>query len=259
MKLLLPLFALWMVLMIVLFASYGIQNVIENNRGVALSHAGQTLSAIRHFEGIVVNAPQSIEAQFNLASSWLNEGEYEKARDMLVYLLKQDQLGNLVGSIHYNLGIAEFRLQNYQGAVESFRNVLLSQPSNNDARYNYELALHLLTFNTSTPVPTTTGDTDNPNPTQLDTPTPQDSRGSEGKPTPTPPTNSPDNASIATPNQGGQGANEPEQPKMTYLPSDNLSPAQAESLLDDAYEQQKVLSDDSIVFGTPSGEWLNDW
>ncbi|MFZ4825918.1 MAG: tetratricopeptide repeat protein [Phototrophicaceae bacterium] len=245
--------------MMLLFIAFGIQIVIENNRGVDLSQADQMQSAIQHFEGVAVNVPDSIEAQYNLASSWLIQGEYQKARDIFLYLLQRDQLGELVGSIHYNLGIAEFRLQNYQEAVDSFRTVLLLHPNNNDARYNYELALHYLNLKTSTPVPTTTGVNENPNPIGTDTPTPQDSLGSEGGATPTPVIQNPNNAPSATPNDGGQGENQPNRPTMTSVPSDNLSQAEAESLLDDAYEQQKVLSDDSILYGTPSGALLNDW
>ena len=232
---------------------------IENNRGVDLLDNGESKSAVQHFEGIIVNAPDSIEAQYNLASSWLNQGDYVRARDIFVFLLTQDSLGVLSNAVYYNLGIAEFRLQNYQNAVDAFREVLIVEPQNDDARYNYELALHYVNLKTSTPVPTTTGVNENPNPIGTDTPTPQDSLGSEGGATPTPVAQNPNDAPSATPNDGGQGDNEPNRPTVTSMPSDNLTSAEAESLLDDAYEQQKILSDDSILYGTPSGELLNDW
>lgn len=246
-------------LIISLLTSCGIRVAVENNRGVDLANQGESQSAKQYFEGIVVNVPTAIEAQYNMASSLLNQGDYERARDIFLYLLNQDVLGDLGSAVHYNLGIAEFRLQNYQDAVDAFRTTLILEPQNNDARYNYELALYYLNLKTSTPVPTTTGVNENPNPIGTDTPTPQDSLGSEGGATPTPVAQNPNDAPSATPNDGGQGNNEPNRPTVTPIPVDNLSSAEAESLLDDAYEQQKILSDDSIVYGTPSGDLLNDW
>lgn len=84
----------------------------------------------------------------------------------------------------YNAGIAYFRAGAYFDAVEAFRAVLILDPNDADARYNYELSLrHALP-----PTPSTQQQQTNPEDGQTDpTITPSPEPGGFDAPTPTPP------------------------------------------------------------------------
>jgi tetratricopeptide (TPR) repeat protein len=104
--------------------------------------------------------------------------------------LASELLGRAVGladdprTARYNLGVAYFLQADYVAAAATFRAILEVDPTDQDARHNYELALSLI----ETPLPEDQQQLTDPQQGETDptvTPTPQPG-GFDG-PTPTPP------------------------------------------------------------------------
>jgi Ca-activated chloride channel family protein len=78
---------------------------LQHNRGAALYKAGQLQASEQAFSAAMADAPQQ---------------------------LQQD--------LHYNIGNARYRLANFKGAIEQYKQALRLKPDDGEAKYNLELA-----------------------------------------------------------------------------------------------------------------------
>lgn len=78
---------------------------LQHNRGAALYKAGQLQASEQAFSAAMADAPQQ---------------------------LQQD--------LHYNIGNARYRLSNFKGAIEQYKQALRLKPDDSEAKYNLELA-----------------------------------------------------------------------------------------------------------------------
>ncbi len=173
-------------------------------------------------------------------------------------LLRSYELGDedLKQRSAYNAGIAYFREADYFAAVRAFRAVLEIDPSDSDARYNYELALRYAL----PPTPSEQQQRTNPEEGQTDpTITPSPEPGGFDGPTPTPPREEFEPDPTETP-VGGTG-DFGDDADSTPVPVEGgpLTLEQAIRLLDAAAQDALTISPFYLT-ATPGGvAGENDW
>jgi Ca-activated chloride channel homolog len=227
----------------------------RNNAGNDLTVKGAYRDAVLAYQVAQVLAPDAPIPYYNAGIALAQELNLESAALALEQALETADEA-LINEAYYNLGNVYFSAGRYFEAVEVFRAVLQRNPDDEDARYNYELAL----LYAIPPTPESqeqqtepeAGETD---PETTPTPQPNDVTG----PTPTPPVqdNPPDES--ATP-EGGSGDFFEDTPS-TLVPQESgrMSIEDAEQLLDAVEQDQQSLSE-YLNEGVPAGDPVeNDW
>ena len=82
----------------------------------------------------------SIEAKYNLTNSLLKQGNTDEAIKNFNEILEETEDENILAKAHHNLGNAHANKQEWQKAVDSYKNALRNDPNDKDARYNYAYA-----------------------------------------------------------------------------------------------------------------------
>ncbi len=108
-------------------------------KGVDAYRKGQFDQALDAFVSAKGITPESGQLRYNTAAALLSMSKHKEALEEL----SQIDDGALVGpaGLHYNKGNAQFHLQNFQQALEEFRESLLADPDDFSAKRNYELTL----------------------------------------------------------------------------------------------------------------------
>ncbi len=90
-------------------------------------------------------APDSFEAQYNLANALFRTQAYDKAAEIFG-ALAADSLRTLQdrADAYYGLGDAQLAQQQLKEALESFKNTLRINPDDEEARFNYAYTKQLL-------------------------------------------------------------------------------------------------------------------
>lgn len=219
-------------LLILLLGACTVNPAERNQAGNALLRVGRYDEALLAYQLAQVNASDEAIFYFNAGVNQLAAQEWLSAEAAFSQALRfaDPQMQAL---IYYGLGEAYFRQADYVRALNAYRQVLVLDPTNEDARYNYELALRRLPTPTPnvSPTPTTTDESaENPTtPTQTPTPSPE----SEQNPTPeTTPTAQP-------PPDGDSNSEDPAEPPPTVPPL--MSEETALDLLNDIQQGQGIL------------------
>lgn len=89
----------------------------------------------------VLKDSTSVAAQYNLASSLYRQEDYESAGKALESVREMPDLG---ADYHFNAGDVALQKKDYASAVQSFRQSLLLNPSDLDAKENYIYAKKML-------------------------------------------------------------------------------------------------------------------
>jgi len=89
----------------------------------------------------VVKDSLSVAAHYNLGSALYRQEDYAGAADALASVKQQE---NLPACYHYNTGDAALQQQDYRAAVDAFRQALLLDPADLDAKENYIYAKKML-------------------------------------------------------------------------------------------------------------------
>jgi tetratricopeptide (TPR) repeat protein len=258
----------------------------RNNAGNLLAAQAAYESALVAYGNAQVNAPDKPEAYYNAARVLALTGRYREASLTLLHALEAAN-PELAQYVYYTLGNVYFETAQYDQAVSAFRQALVIDHTDQNARYNYELALQKR-LTTPTPQEQQTDPEENatdPQPTP--TPNPADSAAPES-PTPTPPmpsstlqgtmspsptptlpwtpTATPTNlpqlnpAGSATPQATFESP--PMNPDTTSLPSEAeqaLTIEQVEQRLDAIEQDQRTLREYLISRATPSQLNSKDW
>ena len=151
----------------------------RNNAGNSLYQQGNDRAAIHAYQLAQVNGPDSPQAYYNAASALSRSGQMQDAINALQQALKTAD-DELAAQAYYNLGNVYFEMALYADAVAAYRETLLRRPDDEQARYNYELALSRLLTMTPSPEP------EQEDPTPEPTPTGDTGGEQETPPTPTP-------------------------------------------------------------------------
>lgn len=223
-----------------LLTSCEINPAERNNAGNTFYEQGGYADAANAYQAAQVAAPDAPEAYYNAASAFARIGRLQTAVAALEQALKTAD-DELTTRAYYNLGNVYFDLAQYDKAIEAYRTVLLRQPDDEDARYNYELALKRLipqTPDDQSPEPEATP-THNPNNEQNATPTPDTMQ------TPTP--------------QGEDDQQNQELLMPSPMPEGTLSVEDAERILDAIQQNQHTLREYLERFSAPVQPSDKDW
>lgn len=228
----------------------------RNNTGNALYARGEYEPALNVYQVAQVNAPDDAPAYYNAASALAAVGRLRDAAAALEQTLRNADEA-MAFQAYYNLGNVLFAMARYNDAVLAYRQALRINPADEEARYNYELALQQ---QVPTPTPTPQEQQIDPEQDQADS-TPTNNPAGQAGPTatPTPPPDSPPDEQ-ATPQEGVSGildSNEPSTP--TPSAGGPLSIEDVERQLDAVQENQQTLREFLNRAATPAQPNLRDW
>ena len=119
------------------FAQADRHDVRQGNRHFERGDFGAAELAYR--KGLVKDS-LSTAARYNLASSLYRQGNFEGAKEIMGSFDGQE----VSSDIHYNTGDIALQLKDYASAVEAFRQSLLQNPGDLDAKENYIYAKKML-------------------------------------------------------------------------------------------------------------------
>ena len=89
----------------------------------------------------------SLAANYNLASTLYREGNYDEAAKSLERIGENAAASDHAADYHYNSGDVALQKKDYASAVEAFRQALLLNPSDMDAKENYVYARKMMENN----------------------------------------------------------------------------------------------------------------
>ncbi len=237
----------WFIVCWALLAACTVNPAERNNSGNDLYTQGNYPAAIRAYQAAQVIMPDDPVAYYNAGSALAAAGQVQAAIDNLNQALKTAD-ESLITQAYYNLGNVYFDMALYSNAVEVYREVLLRRPDDDDARFNYELALS----RSANEAPQE--DEQEPDPTATDTA----EGGDQPTPTPSPGTGTPENTE--EPESGGGGDSDGDEPiTVTPEPQGEMSEAQMENMLDSVEENQQTLREYLQRLSTPGPAPDKDW
>jgi tetratricopeptide (TPR) repeat protein len=82
--------------------------------------------------------------KFNLSDALYKQGRFSESENIFSALTSEAQDVRLREQSFYNMGNAQFRQENYAGAVQAYEAALKIDPKDEDARYNLTLAKKML-------------------------------------------------------------------------------------------------------------------
>lgn len=140
--------ALALAVLVVVTTGGALVGVEKGNR---LFRAGKYAEAVEEYRAALRDGDDSPVLRYNLGTALLELGRYDEAEEHLQAALEAVDPG-VRERVHYNLGqrfLEDARSRNdpraaaglYDGAVEAYRQALRLRPDDEDAKWNYELAL----------------------------------------------------------------------------------------------------------------------
>ncbi len=97
--------------------------------------------ALAAYQGAQIENPELAEPYYNAANALYREGNYEAALEQLQHALSFAGDDRLAENSLYNIGNNFFNAQDLQNAIEAYKQALLIDPEDQEAKYNLELAL----------------------------------------------------------------------------------------------------------------------
>lgn len=129
-------------LIFVLFSgeSFAKSAVSLNNQGTRAYQKENFSEATKFYQEAAIENPRSTEIQYNLGNALHQQTDYARA---LNGYQKALQSGNITrkADTYYNLGNTFYRMGQLNSAVEAYKECLKLNPSDQDAKFNLELAL----------------------------------------------------------------------------------------------------------------------
>jgi tetratricopeptide (TPR) repeat protein len=99
------------------------------------------LEALELYQSAQIESPELAEPYFNAANTHYRQGDYPAALEQMQTALQYVDEETLAESSFYNLGNSYFNSQELNTAAEAYKQALLLDPADQDAKYNLELAL----------------------------------------------------------------------------------------------------------------------
>jgi Ca-activated chloride channel homolog len=119
------------------------EKVLQNRKGLQRFENEEFSEAEEVFKENAMNYPREGIMHFNHGNALYKAGKLEEAENSYRLALR-DQKFQDKSKIYHNLGNVKFEQQDYKNALDYYRNALIENQNNEDARYNYELASHFL-------------------------------------------------------------------------------------------------------------------
>jgi tetratricopeptide (TPR) repeat protein len=121
----------------------------RNNTGNSLLSDGKVEEAISEYQAARVERPDQPGVLYNLGSAYHQKGALDTAATILQNALAVSQ-GPLRARSEYNLGNTFYRQKEFKQAIEAYKQALITDPSDQDAKHNLELALRQMQAQDST-------------------------------------------------------------------------------------------------------------
>ncbi len=99
------------------------------------------LESLGLYQSAQIESPELSEPYFNAANAFYRQGDYPAALEQMQVALQYVEEDVLAESSFYNMGNTLFNSQDLSTAVEAYKQALLLNPGDQDAKYNLELAL----------------------------------------------------------------------------------------------------------------------
>lgn len=117
--------------------------VIRNLRGVKSYDKEDFENSERNFERNAIKYPKDARLHFNQANTEVKNGKLEEAEQNYKLALNNKNFKDRSKALQ-NLGNVKFLQKDYKNAIKNYRDALVEDPQNLDARYNYELTARML-------------------------------------------------------------------------------------------------------------------
>lgn len=121
-----------------------------NSEGNKLYEQRKFQEATQRYQEAAVEKPEAFVLQYNLANALQQSQDYARALQSYQRALELGDTSQLA-SAYYNLGNGLYRLGQYQEAAAAYKQTLELNPSDRDAKYNFELALKKMQEQSSQP------------------------------------------------------------------------------------------------------------
>jgi Ca-activated chloride channel family protein len=121
----------------------------RNNTGNSLLNEGKVEEAISEYQAARVERPDQPGVLYNLGSAYHQKGALDTAAAILQNTLSMAQ-GPLRAHSEYNLGNTFYRQQDFKQAIEAYKQALITDPTDLDAKHNLEMALRQMNSQDST-------------------------------------------------------------------------------------------------------------
>lgn len=114
------------------------------NKGNDHYRKGEYSQAQDKYNKILEKKSSELKARFNLGDALYKQGKFSESENIFSALTSEAQDVKLKEPSFYNMGNAQFRQENYAGAVQAYEAALKIDPKDEDARYNLALAQKML-------------------------------------------------------------------------------------------------------------------
>lgn len=248
--------AVVLVIVVILFIAGCSGSAELNNSANGYFQSGNYDTAINTYRSAQVTSPDDPAAYINSASALAASGDLDGAAAALEYVIGTGD-PTYRAHAYYNLGNIYFQMGRYVDAVTAYREVLLMNPDDEDARYNMELALGHIRL----PTPTAIEQQTEPDNAQADTSaTPTNNPGGFDGPTPTPPPQDAPPDLSATPTVFGN-TDDGRIGEGTPLPQEggDMTVNEAERVLDSVEQSPRTLREYLQDIATPQPPAGQDW
>jgi len=112
----------------------------ENNRGNRNYYRKKFDEAEKSYREGLLYRPYSPELHYNLANLYYSKGDYQSALKEFDKAARNIKDKELSGKIAFNTANTLAKAGDFEGAASLYREYLKKNPSDMDAKYNYELA-----------------------------------------------------------------------------------------------------------------------
>lgn len=113
---------------------------------------GEYQQALEQYQRLIASRPDVPELSVNAGNTLHRSGAYDRAVQETRRALPPDDA--VVGAVtYYSLGNHYFMLEEYELAYDAYRNALMLDPADQDAKYNLELTFLILTGQTDAESP----------------------------------------------------------------------------------------------------------
>tara|TARA_B100000989_G_scaffold203205_1_gene153790 strand:- start:144 stop:893 length:750 start_codon:yes stop_codon:yes gene_type:complete len=102
------------------------------------------IDAESNYRQAISKDSSNIIASYNMANSFYKSGFDDEALNQYKESIQISKNKSQLHKAFHNLGDVYMKKEDYQNAVDAFKNALLNNPSDDETRYNYALAKELL-------------------------------------------------------------------------------------------------------------------
>jgi Ca-activated chloride channel family protein len=97
--------------------------------------------ALQAYESARIESPELAEPYYNAANALYRQEKYSEALEELQKALAYTEDRTLAESSFYNMGNSSFNTQEWEAAIDAYKEALLLNPDDGDAKHNLEVAL----------------------------------------------------------------------------------------------------------------------